>query len=105
MKKYGKATEKQIDSLITFMEDHLLHRKFTPAESANMRQVLYTIIHTAQVEAGNSFMKTLVQVRDNSTHTVGNELKKNLPEGSAQKASKLGAMIESLKAISLPPSF
>ena len=67
MKKYGRATEKQIDSLITFMEDHLIHRKFIPAESANMREVLYTIIHTAQLEAGNNFMKSLVQMRDNCT--------------------------------------
>ena len=105
MKKYGKATEKQIDSLISFMEDHLLHRKFTPAESANMRQVLYTIIHTAQIEAGNSFMKTLVQVRDNSTRTVGNELKKNYSQTNTPNVRKLGAMIESLKAIWQPPSF
>ena len=98
MRKYGRVTEKQIDNLITFMESTLIRRKFTPAESANMREVIYTIIHTAQLEAGDGFMKSLVKLRNNSAPTVGIEL--NTP-----KARKLGAMIESLKAIWQPPSF
>lgn len=51
MSKYGPAIEEQIDSLITFIETHLIHRKFTLSESVNMRQVLYAIVHTAQLEA------------------------------------------------------
>lgn len=66
MKKYGIGTETQIDSFIAFMENHLLHRKFTPAESANMRQTLYAIIRIAQAEAGNEFITSLVQLRDQS---------------------------------------
>lgn len=106
MKKYGKATEKQIDFLITFMEDHLLHRKFTPVESANMRQVLYTIIYTAQVEAGNDYMKSLVQLRGNCTaRTVGNELKNNLNEDNAPLLSKFETILKSLKAFCQSPPF
>ena len=48
MSKHGPAVEKQIDNLIAFMEDHMLHRKFTPAESANMREVLYTFGQSAE---------------------------------------------------------
>lgn len=51
MYKYGQVTEKQIDNFIAFMEVCLIRRKFTSAEAINMRKVLYTIVHSAQLEA------------------------------------------------------
>jgi hypothetical protein len=90
MSKYGPATEKQIDLLITFMESHLIHRNFTPAESANMRQVLYTIIHTAQMEVVGA---------------VGNESKKNLNENNAEEARKLRETLKSMEWLWKPPTF
>lgn len=90
MSKYGPVTEKQINRLIAFMEDHLIHRKFTHDESANMREVLYTLCHTAQLERN---FKLLVQ------------LKKNLDEDNASPASKLAASLKKLQAICQPPPF
>ena len=90
MSKYGPATEKQIDNLITFMEDHLIRRKFTPAESANMRQVLYTFVHIAQLEVVGA---------------IGNELKNNLNEDNAPAAHKIGELLKSMEWIWQPPPF
>ena len=72
MNKHGPVTEKQIDNFITFMEANLLHREFTRAEAANMRQVLYTIVYTAQLERN---WKMLAQLKvnldkNNSTPTM-----------------------------------
>ena len=63
MSKHGPAVEKQIDNLIAFMEDHMLRRKFTADESANMREVLYTFVHIVQLEV---------------VGVIGNELKKKI---------------------------
>ena len=57
MNKYGPATEKQIDLLITFMEYNMIHRKFTSEEAVNMHEVLHTIIHTAQYEFIEAFLE------------------------------------------------
>lgn len=90
MSKYGPAVEKQIDNLITFMEDYLLRRKFTPAESTNMRQVLDTFVHIVQLDV---------------VGTIGNEVKKNLNEDNAPAANKLGEVLRSLTWLSQPPPF
>lgn len=90
MSKYGPATEKQIDYLITFMEDHLIHRKFTRAEAANMRQVLYTIVYTAQLERNGKLLA---------------ELKNNFDEANTPPASKLGESLKKLKAFCQPSPF
>jgi hypothetical protein len=90
MSKYGPAVEKQLDNLITFMEDYLLRRKFTPAESTNMRQVLDAFVHIVQMDA---------------VGTIGNELKKNLNEENAPAANKLGEVLKSLAWLSQPPPF
>lgn len=90
MRKYGPAVEKQIEDLITFMEDYLLRRKFTPAEAANMRQVLDTFVHIVQLDA---------------VGTIGNELKKNLNEETVPAANKLGELLKSLGWLSQPPPF
>ena len=39
MNKYGQATEKQIETLIAFMESNMLRREFTLDEKANMNEV------------------------------------------------------------------
>ena len=90
MSKHGPAVEKQIDNLIAFMEDHMLHRKFTPAESANMREVLYTFVHIAQLEV---------------VGVIGNELKKNLNEENAPAVCKLGELLKSMEWLSKPCPF
>lgn len=90
MNKYGPVTEKQLDNFIAFMEAHLIHRKFTPAESTNMRQVLDTFVHIVQLDA---------------VGTIGNELKKNLNEENAPAANKLGEVLKSLAWLSQPPPF
>ena len=89
MSKYGPVIEKQLDFFITFMEAHLIHRKFTPTESANMRQVLYTIVHTAQLEV---------------VGVVGNNLK-NIFNKPSVPVQKFEALLKSLKALSQPPPF
>jgi hypothetical protein len=90
MSKYGPATEKQIDYLITFMEDHLLRRKFTRAEAANMRQVLYTNIYTAQLERGGKLLAAL---------------KSRVDANNATPVSKLGESLMKLKAFCQAPPF
>lgn len=90
MNKYGPIVEKQIDTLITFMEDHLLRRPFTPDESANMRQVLNTFVHIVQLDAVGA---------------IGNELKKNLTEENAPTTQKLGELLKSLSWLSKPAPF
>lgn len=87
MNKYGPVTEKQLDNFIAFMEAHLIHRKFTRAEAANMRQVLYTIIYTAQLERGGKLLA---------------ELKEELNEGNTPPSSKL---LKSLSWLSKPAPF
>jgi hypothetical protein len=89
MNKYGPVTEKQIDNLITFMEAHLIHRKFTNAEATNMRQVLYTIIYTAQLERNGKLLA---------------ELKSQIAEDNSP-ASKLGESLKKLKALCQPTPF
>lgn len=88
MSKYGPAIEKQIDSLITFMETHLIHRKFTPTESDNMRQVLYTIVHTAQLEAVGA---------------IRPDLKNHLNEDPTVRNRKIEKILESMKWLWQPP--
>lgn len=90
MSKHGPAVEKQIDNLIAFMEDHMLRRKFTPDESANMREVLYTFVHIAQLEV---------------VGVIGNELKKNLNEENAPAVCKLGELLKSMEWLSKPCPF
>ena len=90
MSKHGPAVEKQIDNLIAFMEDHMLHRKFTPAESANMREVLYTFVHIAQLEVVGQ---------------IGNEVKKNFNEENAPEACKLGELLKGMEWLWQPPPF
>lgn len=90
MNKYGPAIEKQIDSLITFMETHLIHRNFTPTESANMRQVLYTIVHTAQLEAVGA---------------IRPDLKNTLNEDPEVRNRKVTKILESMKWLWQPPQF
>ena len=90
MNKYGPVTEKQLDNFITFMEAHLIHRQFTRAEAANMRQVLYTIIYTAQLERGGKMLA---------------ELKNKVDANNAQPASKLGDVLKSLSWLSKPAPF
>lgn len=90
MSKYGPAIEKQIDSLITFMETHLIHRNFTPTESANMRQVLYTIVHTAQLEAVGA---------------IRPDLKNTLNEDPEVRNRKVTKILESMKWLWQPPQF
>ena len=90
MSKHGPAVEKQIDNLITFMEDHMLRRKFTADESANMREVLYTFVHIAQLEV---------------VGVIGNELKKNLNEENAPAVCKLGELLKSMEWLSKPCPF
>lgn len=90
MSKHGPAVEKQIDNLIAFMEDHMLHRKFTPDESANMREVLYTFVHIAQLEVIGQ---------------IGNEVKKNLNEENAPTACKLGELLKGMEWLWQPPPF
>ena len=84
------AVEKQIDNLIAFMEDHMLRRKFTAEESANMREVLYTFVHIAQLEV---------------VGVIGNELKKNLNEENAPVVCKLGELLKSMEWLSKPCPF
>ena len=84
------AVEKQIDNLIAFMEDHMLRRKFTAEESANMREVLYTFVHIAQLEV---------------VGVIGNELKKNLNEENAPAVCKLGELLKSMEWLSKPCPF
>lgn len=90
MNKYGPVTEKQLDNFINFMEAHLIHRKFTRAEAANMREVLYTIIYTAQLERGGKLLA---------------ELKSRVDANNAQPASKLGELLKSLSWLSKPAPF
>ncbi len=90
MIKYGPVTEKQIDILINFMENHLLRRKFTLAEADNMRQVLHTFVHIVQLEV---------------ISTIGNELENNLNEDNAPLVPKFVEMLKSLKAFCQPPPF
>ena len=90
MSKHGPAVEKQIDNLIAFMEDHMLRRKFTADESANMREVLYTFVHIAQLEV---------------VGVIGNELKKNLNEENAPAVCKLGELLKSMEWLSKPCPF
>lgn len=87
MNKYGPVTEKQLDNFIAFMEAHLIHRQFTRAEAANMREVLYTIIYTAQLERGGKLLT---------------ELKKELNEANTPPSSKL---LKSLSWLSKPAPF
>ena len=89
LSKYGPAIEKQIDFLITFMEAHLIHRNFTPTESANMRQVLYTIVHTAQLEAVGA---------------IRPDLKNTLNEDPTVRNRKLEETLESMKWIWQSPA-
>lgn len=89
MNKYSPVTEKQIDNFIAFMEAHLIHRKFTRAEAANMRQVLYTIVYTAQLERNGKLLA---------------ELKNNFNENNTP-ASKLGESLKKLKSFCQPPPF
>ena len=90
MSKHGPAVEKQIDNLIAFMEDHMLRRKFTADESANMREVLYTFVHIVQLEV---------------VGVIGNELKKNLNEENAPAVCKLGELLKSMEWLSKPCPF
>lgn len=90
MSKHGPAVEKQIDNLIAFMEDHMLRRKFTADESVNMREVLYTFVHIAQLEV---------------VGVIGNELKKNLNEENAPAVCKLGELLKSMEWLSKPCPF
>jgi hypothetical protein len=90
MNMYGPVTEKQIDNFIAFMEAHLIHRKFTRAEAANLRQVLYTIIYTAQLERGGKLLA---------------ELKSGVDANNAPTTSKLGDLLKSLSWLSKPPPF
>ena len=90
MSKHGPAVEKQIDNLSAFMEDHMLRRKFTADESANMREVLYTFVHIAQLEV---------------VGVIGNELKKNLNEENAPAVCKLGELLKSMEWLSKPCPF
>ena len=80
MSKYGQAVEKQIDNFIAFMEVCLIRRKFTSAETANMREVLYTIVQTAQLEA---------------VSVVADKLKNNLNENNAPLLRKLVTVLKS----------
>ena len=82
MNRYGPVTEKQLDNFIAFMESHLIRREFTRAEAVNMRQILYTIISTAQFEQGGKLLA---------------ELKNNLDE-NITPASKLGESLKKLKS-------
>lgn len=90
MSKYGPVIEKQLDYFITFMETHLIHRNFTPTESANMRQVLYTLVHTAQLEAVGAIRPDLKNTL-NEDHTVRNR--------------KVTKILESMKWLWQPPPF
>lgn len=90
MNKYGPVTEKQLDNFIAFMEAHLISRQFTRAEAANMRQVLYTIIYTAQLERGGKLLA---------------ELKSRVDANNAPPAYKLGELLKSLSWLSQPPPF
>lgn len=90
MNKYGPVTEKQIDILINFMENNLLRRKFTPAEAANMRQVLYTFVHIVQLEVVGA---------------IGNELENNFNKDNVQLDPKFVEILKSLKAFCQPPPF
>ena len=80
MSKYDQAVEKQIDNFIAFMEVCLIRRKFTSTETANMRKVLYTIVHTAQLEA---------------VSVVADKLKNNLNEDNAPLFRKLVTVMKS----------
>jgi hypothetical protein len=89
MSKYGPAIEKQIDNLITFMESRLIGRKFTPTESANIREVIYTVVHTAQLEAVGA---------------IRPDLKNTLNEDPTVRNRKLEETLESMKWIWQSPA-
>ena len=74
MNKYGQATEKQIETLIAFMESNLIRREFTPEEKANMNEVLHTIVHTAQFEFIEAFLDEFNKELNEDTATMVRKL-------------------------------
>ena len=79
MSKCSQVIEKQIDYFIAFMENCLIHRKFTSTETANMREGFYTIVHTAQTEV---------------VVAVAGELNNELNEENAALVSKLASVLK-----------
>ena len=74
MNKYGPVTEKQIDTLIAFMESNLIRREFTTDEKANMNEVLHTIVHTAQFEFIEAFLEEFNKELNADTVTMVSKL-------------------------------
>ena len=74
MNKHGQATEKQIETLIAFMESNLIRREFTPDEKANMNEVLHTIVHTAQFEFIEAFLDEFNKELNEDTATMVRKL-------------------------------
>ena len=74
MNKYGPVTEKQIDTLIAFMESNLIRREFTPEEKAGLNEALHTIVHTAQFEFIEAFLEEFNKELNADTATMVSKL-------------------------------
>ena len=74
MNKYGQATEKQIETLIAFMESNLIRREFTPDEKAGLNEALHTIVHTAQFEFIEAFLEEFNKELNADTATMVSKL-------------------------------